>query len=121
VGTIVSLDPTRILVLFSHPLLGEGLSRMLATEPGVAVDTVDVACPSAVAAAIAAEPAVIVLEEGGPLDAAELMRRSRCPVVLDVDITTANAWRLRRESIASRPEDVLAAIRAALEAGALSG
>ena len=111
----------RVLVLFSHPLLGEGLGRMLAGEPGIAVETVDVARPADVEAAIAAEPAVIVLEEGGPLDAAELVRRSSCPVVLDVDITTASAWRLRRETIASRPDDVIAAVRAALEGAAVSG
>lgn len=117
----MSLDPKRVLVLFSHPLLGEGLGRMLASESWIVVETVDVACPDDVEAAIASEPAVIVLEEGGPLDAADVMRRSRCPVVLDVDITTASAWRLRRETIASRPEEVLAAIRAALEPAPATG
>lgn len=117
----MSLHPTRVLVLFSHPLLGEGLARMLAGEPGIDVDTVDVASPEAVDAAIAADPAVIVIEEGGPLDVAELMRKSRCPVVLDVDITRAWAWRLRRETIASRPDELLAAIRAVLEAAPVSG
>ena len=111
----------RVLVLFSHPLLGEGLGRMLAGEPGVVVETVDVACPIAVEAAIASDPAVIVLEEGGPLDVADVMRRSKCPVVLDVDITTARAWRLSRESIASRPDEVLEAIRAALAPAPRSG
>ena len=62
-------------------------------------------------AAIAREPAIIVVEEGGSLDAAEVMRRSHCAVVLDVDITTTSAWSLRRESLSSRPDDFLAAIR----------
>jgi hypothetical protein len=121
VCSVVSLDPKRVLVLFSHPLLGEGLGRMLEGEPGISVDTVDVACPAAVEAAIAAEPAIIVLEEGGPLDAADVMRRSRCPVLLDVDITRAWAWRLRRETIASQPDELLAAIRSVLEATPVTG
>lgn len=101
----------RVLVLYSHALMGEGLGRMLADEPGVRVDAVDSASPEAVTAALAAEPSVIVVEEGGPVDAAEVMRRSRCPLVLDVDITTTSAWTLRRELFSSRPDDFLAAIR----------
>ncbi|HEY3334607.1 MAG TPA: hypothetical protein VGK16_05150 [Candidatus Limnocylindrales bacterium] len=107
----MSLQPVRILVLYSHALMGEGLGRMLANEPGVSVDAVDSASPDAVTAALAAEPSVIVVEEGGAVDAAEIMRRSSCPLVLDVDITTTRAWTLRRESLSSRPDDFLAAIR----------
>ena len=34
--------PVRVLVLYSHPLMGEGLGQMLAAEPGVMVDAVDI-------------------------------------------------------------------------------
>jgi chemotaxis response regulator CheB len=110
----VSLQPVRVLVLYSHPLMGEGLGRMLAEEPGVSVDAVDCACADAVTAALATEPSVIVVEEGGALDAADVMRRSSCPVVLDVDITTTRAWTLRREILSTRPDDFMAAIRQAV-------
>jgi hypothetical protein len=103
--------PVRVLVLYSHALMGEGLGQMLADEPGVSVDAVDIADPEAVEAAIAREPAVIVVEEGGAVDAADIVRRSSCPIVLDVDITTTRAWTLRREQLASRPDDFLATIR----------
>jgi len=108
----VSPVVVRILVLYSHPLMGEGLERMLAAEPGLEVAAVDVAEGTAVAAALAAEPDVIIVEEGGPLDAADIVRRSTCSVVLDVDITTASAWSLRREALPTRPEDFLASLRA---------
>jgi chemotaxis response regulator CheB len=104
-------DAVRVLVLYSHPLMGEGLGRMLAAEPGVVVDAVDVSFPERVEAAIAREPDVIVLEEGGAVDAADIVRRSDCPVVLDVDITTTRAWTLRREQLSTRPDDFLATIR----------
>jgi chemotaxis response regulator CheB len=107
----VPSDPVRVLVLYSHPLMGEGLGRMLAAEPGVSVDAVDIGVPEAVDAAIALDPDVIVVEEGGAVDAADIMRRSRCPVVLDVDITTTRAWTLRRELLSTRPDDFLATIR----------
>lgn len=107
-------DPVRVLVLYSHPLMGEGLERMLAAEPGIVVYAVDIGEPAAVDEALASEPAVIVVEEGGRVDAAEVVRRSSCPVVLDVDITTTRAWSLRRESLCSGPDEFLAAIREAV-------
>ena len=36
-------DPVRVLVLYSQPLMGEGLERMLAAERGVVVYAVDIA------------------------------------------------------------------------------
>jgi hypothetical protein len=94
--------------------MGEGLGRMLAAEPGVIVSAVDIAEADAVTAALAAEPEVIVVEEGGAVDAADVVRRSHASLVLDVDITTTSAWTLRRESLSTRPDDFLAAIRAAI-------
>lgn len=114
-------DPVRVLVLYSHPLMGEGLERMLSAEPGVVVYAVDIAEPAAVDEALAGEPAVIVVEEGGSVDAADVVRRSNCPVVLDVDITTTRAWTLRRESLCSRPDEFMAAIRAAVGRAAHDG
>ena len=72
----LSPDQVRVLVLYSHPLMGEGLGRMLAAEPGVVVTAVDIAETDAVNAAIASEPEVIVVEEGGAVDAADIVRRS---------------------------------------------
>ncbi|HYO44433.1 MAG TPA: hypothetical protein VES19_14645 [Candidatus Limnocylindrales bacterium] len=103
-----------VLVLYSHPLMGEGLGRMLAAEPGVTVTAVDIAEPDAVSAALANEPEVIVVEEGGAVDVADVVRRSHASLVLDVDITTTRAWTLRRETLSTRPDDFLAAIRAAV-------
>jgi hypothetical protein len=85
---------------------------MLAAEPGVIVDAVEVGSTEAVDAAIARDPDVIVVEEGGAVDAADVVRRSNCPVVLDVDITTTRAWTLRRETLSTRPDDFMAAIHA---------
>jgi len=110
----VSPFVVRVLVLYSHPLMGEGLGRMLAVEPGIEVESADIAEPGAVAAALAHEPEVVIIEEGGPLDAADIVRRSRCSVVLDVDITTTRAWSLRRELLSTRPDDFLASLRSAV-------
>lgn len=118
-GGHVPAGPVKVLVLYSHPLMGEGLGQMLAAEPGIVVYAVDIAEQAAVDEALASEPAVIVVEEGGRVDAADVVRRSTCPVVLDVDITTTRAWALHRESLNSRPDEFLAAIRAAVNGAAL--
>jgi hypothetical protein len=94
---------------------------MLAAEPGLAVEAVDVAMPGAVDAALEIDPDVIVLEEGGPLDAADIVRRTTCSVVLDVDITTTNAFSLRREALSTRPDDFLASLRTAVSRGVERG
>ncbi len=104
----------RVLLLYSHPLMGAGLGRMLAAEPGIDVACTDVSMPGAVDAALALQPDVIIVEEGGPLDAADIVRRSTCSVVLDVDITTTNAWSLRREALSTSPDDFLASLRTAV-------
>jgi hypothetical protein len=98
--------------------MGEGLGQMLAAEPGVLVDAVDIGIPEAVDAALAREPGVIVVEEGGAVDAADVVRRSDCPIVMDVDITTTRAWTLRREQLSAGPDDFLATIRAAVRSEA---
>jgi hypothetical protein len=89
---------------------------MLAAEPGIIVEAVDVAEQAAVDAALASEPTVIVLEEGGRVDAADVVRRSGSALVLDVDITTTRAWTLKRVALGSRPDDFMAAIRQAVGA-----
>ena len=61
-----------------------------------------------------------MVEEGGAVDAADIVRRSNCALVLDVDITTTSAWSLRRETLSTRPDDFLATIRAAIS-GATKG
>lgn len=104
----------RVLVLYSHSLLGEGMSRMLADEPGLEVTAVDLAAAVDRDAAIAADPDVIVLEQGGSLDPAELLQRTHCRVVVGVDITSGEASTLRRSTIRSQPDAVIDAIRQAV-------
>ncbi|HEX5591097.1 MAG TPA: hypothetical protein VFX65_12475 [Candidatus Limnocylindrales bacterium] len=103
-------------MLYSHPLLGEGLGRMLAAEPGLVVTVVDLGTAEALEAALASEPDVVVFEEGGPIGVLEVLRRSGATVVVDVDITSSTAWTLQRHELRSAPDEVLAAIRDALAA-----
>jgi DNA-binding NarL/FixJ family response regulator len=106
----VGADPVRVLVLYSHPLMGEGLLRMLNEVDGLEVVAVSVDQPDGLEDALAADPAVILIEEGGGLNARDLLARTDCPVVIEVDIGSAEAFSYRRDAIRSRPEEVVAAI-----------
>lgn len=110
----MAAGPDRVVVLYSHPLLGEGLGRMLAAEPDLIVTTVNLGTIEALDEALAAKPDVVVFEEGGPIGVLEVLRRSGATVVVDVDITSSTAWTLRRQALRSAPEEVLGAIREAL-------
>ena len=104
-------------MLYSHPLLGEGLARLIGDEQGIPVLAVDVADVAAVEDAIGSAPDVIVVEEGGRLDGIDVLREAGSPVVVDVDIRSTDAWAFHRDQLTSRPEAVLGAIRAALRPG----
>lgn len=100
----VGTDRARVLVLYSHALLGQGLERLLAAERGLDVRAVDVENDAAVATALETAPDVIVFEEGGRLEALELMRRTSCPLLIDVNIGTSDAWTIRRDTIRTPPD-----------------
>ena len=74
--------PDRVVVLYSHPLLGEGLGRMLAAEPGLVVTTVSLGTLDALDEALAARPDVVVFLEGGPIGIFEGLKRSGAKVVV---------------------------------------
>jgi len=111
----VTAGPDRIVVLYRHPLLGEGLGRMLALEPGLAVTAVSLGTIAELDEALSTQPDVVVFEEGGPIGLLEVLRRSEASVVVDVDIRSSTAWTFQRRALRSAPDEVLGAIRAALQ------
>lgn len=111
----MTAGPDRIVVLYRHPLLGEGLGRMLALEPGLVVTTVSLGTIAELDEALAAQPDVVVFEEGGPIGLLEVLRRSEASVVVDVDIRSSTAWTFQRRALRSAPDEVLGAIREALQ------
>ena len=100
-------DPVRVLVLYDHPLLGEGLSALMASVPDLHVERISMCDPDAMERAIAADPDVVVLEEGGPVGLLDVLRGSRCRAIVDVSISTSQAWSIRREEISTDPESLI--------------
>jgi DNA-binding NarL/FixJ family response regulator len=100
-------DPVKVLVLYDHPLLGEGLGALMASEPELEVERVAMDEPDAMERAIAAGADVVILEEGGPVGLVDLLRDGRCRAIVDVSINTSQAWTIRREAIASDPDSLI--------------
>jgi DNA-binding NarL/FixJ family response regulator len=102
-----------VLVLYRHSLLGLGLAELLSREGALDVVAVDESDEAALDAALAREIDVIVFEEGGAIEPLELLRRTRCPLVIDVNIGSSDAWSIRRDTIRTTPERLLDVIREA--------
>ena len=99
--------PVKVLVLYDHPLLGEGLGALMASVPELDVERVAMGDPDAMERAIASEADVVILEEGGPVGLIDLLRDSRCRAIVDVSISTSQAWTIRREAISPDPESLI--------------
>ena len=100
-------DPVKVLVLYDHPLLGEGLGALMASVPELEVERVAMGEPDAMERAIAAGADVVILEEGGPVGLVDLLRDGRCRAIVDVSINTSQAWTIRREAISSDPDSLI--------------
>jgi DNA-binding NarL/FixJ family response regulator len=100
-------DPVKVLVLYDHPLLGEGLGALMASEPELEVERVAMDEPDAMERAIAAGADVVILEEGGPVGLVDLLRDGRCRAIVDVSISTSQAWTIRREAISPDPDSLI--------------
>jgi DNA-binding NarL/FixJ family response regulator len=58
-----SATKATVLVLYAHPLLGEGLASLLSAQAGVGVTAVDSRDSAARAAALGAHPDLVIVEE----------------------------------------------------------
>lgn len=101
---------TRVLVAYHHAILGEGLARMLGEDRSLEVVMADLTSAPELEAALGSTPDVIVLEAGGPLTPDQLMARTSCPTIIDVDLGSTESHAFRRETFPARPADLVARI-----------
>jgi hypothetical protein len=106
----VSGRRTRVLVLYRHSLLGQGLAGLLSREVALDVRSVDEGDAEALREALTGRPDVIVFEEGGPVQALDMLRESGCPLLIDVSIARSDAWAIRRDAVGTVPDHVVEAI-----------
>jgi hypothetical protein len=76
----------RVVILYLHPLLGEGLARLLAAEPGIDVTAVAEGDVTGATVALAGRPDVVVEERGDGARSAVRLEPGFAPLRLFVGI-----------------------------------
>jgi len=105
--------PISVLILYSHPLLGEGLVGMLAHEPGLAVSAVRLDASEAVQLALDLWPDVVIAERSEPDRAVEILEQVPEALIIEVGLGPGPTFTYRRDEISTLPESVVDAIRQA--------
>jgi DNA-binding NarL/FixJ family response regulator len=105
--------PISVLILYAHALLGEGLAGLLAAEPGLEVDAVELDDAGTVERGLAAAPDVIIFERGDPDRAVKILELVPNALIIDVGMGPGPTFTYRREEISAWPDAILEAIRQA--------
>jgi len=100
-----------VVILYRHPLFGEGIAHLLSGEPDLAVTSVALEDGVAMARAMAREPNVVVFERGTPDTAVEILRLAPEALVIDVCLSPGPTFTYHREEIRSQPDGIVQAIR----------
>jgi len=107
----VSPSQLSIVVLYRHPLLGEGIGQMLAAEPGVEVSYVPCSRADPLEAAAVAAPDMLVVERCGCFDAPQLLDRFPEALVIDIGLGPGPTCVFRRQEIPGDPGAILQLVR----------
>ena len=102
--------PISVVILYSHPLLGEGLARMLSAEPDLDVCAVAVHT-NVEADVVARSPDVVIVERGVRPAPADLLDLSPGTLFIEFGMDTGLMYAYQRDQIPARPGGILRAIR----------
>lgn len=102
--------PISVLILYTHPLLGEGLAEMLAADPSLDVVAIPAGDAERTECALATSPQVIIFERGNPDRAVEILERVPNALIIDVGIGPGPTFTYRRDEISAWPDALIEAI-----------
>ena len=100
-----------VVVLYMHPLFGEGIARLLSGEPNLAVTPLDASDPAQSEHILALAPDVVVFERGDPDTATDILRYAPSALVIDVSLSPGPTFTYQRHEIQAQPDVILEAIR----------
>ena len=100
-----------IVILYSHPLLGEGIAQLLSAHSGLEVELVAVDDGGATRTALEANPDVVILERNSHVQALELLRMAPSALFIDVGLDAGPSWAYHRDLLSGQPEGIVDVIR----------
>ncbi len=100
-----------VVILYTHALLGEGLAKLLAAEPGLDITAVESHEIGAAEAALDKHPDVVIFEHNEPLQAIDLLKFAPDALLIDVGMDAGPTFSYQREQIPAKPEGIVRAIR----------
>lgn len=107
----------RVVILYSHPLLGEGLAHLLDGDHELIVELIRVDDEAEAEAALAgcladACPDVVIVERSVNVKATDLLQFAPSALLIDVGLDAGPSWAYRREELSPQPDEILRTIRA---------
>ena len=100
-----------VVVLYMHPLFGEGIARLLSADAGLAVTPMDASDPDQSEHILALAPDVVVFERGDPDTATDILRYAPTALIIDVSLSPGPTFTYQRHEIQAQPDVILDAIR----------
>ena len=76
-----------VVVLYMHPLFGEGIARLLLAEPDLDVTSLAASDPEQSERLLALAPDVVIFERGDPDTATDILRYAPSALVIDVSLS----------------------------------
>lgn len=110
-------DSRRVVILYAHPLLGEGLARMLDEDARLVVTAVHVEDLESAKALLRDAPDVVVVERAASMHAIDLLALAPSALLIDVGLDAGPSWAYHRDEISPQPDEILRTIRRCTAAG----
>jgi DNA-binding NarL/FixJ family response regulator len=100
-----------VVILYTHALLGEGLAKLLAAEPGLEITAVATHEIAQAETALSGGPDVVIFERNDPLGAIDLLKFAPDALLIDVGMDAGPTFSYQREEISPKPDGIVRAIR----------
>jgi hypothetical protein len=112
----VPAQARRVVILYSHPLLGEGLAHLLGSDRDLTVDLVRVENEDEAEAALSERladqcPDVVIVERSMAVKAIDLLTVAPSALLIDVGLDAGPSFSYRREELSPQPDQILQTIR----------
>jgi DNA-binding NarL/FixJ family response regulator len=105
---VVSEAQYHVVILYEHPLLGEGIAKYLRTRAGVEATVVSAYDGAAVMSALALDPAVVIFELNDPIQ--QMGLNALAPHAVLIDVSTVITRGFSGSSCVAGLEQILQAV-----------